>query len=50
MLVGGIIQITNSINPVSTIGIVIGIIRILFCSAGSLIAYIGTAIGMQMQF
>lgn len=45
MLVGGIIQIVNSINPVNGMGIAIGIIKILFCEIAGLIPYIGVIVG-----
>lgn len=49
LLAGGIIQIVNSLNPVSAVGIAIGIIKILFCSIGSLIGYLGTIIGIYFM-
>ena len=45
MLVGGIVQIINSINPVNGLGIALGIVRIIFCEVGALIAYLGMTIG-----
>lgn len=45
MLAGGITQIVNSINPVNGLGIAFGIIRIVFCEIGGLIAWLGIAIG-----
>ncbi len=45
MLVGGIIQIVNSINPINGLGIALGILRIIFCEVGGFIAWLGIAIG-----
>ena len=45
MLAGGITQIVNSINPVNGLGIAFGIIRIVFCGIGGLIAWLGIVIG-----
>lgn len=45
MLAGGITQIVNSINPVNGLGIAFGIIRIVFCEIGGLIAWLGIVIG-----
>lgn len=45
MFVGGIVQIINSINPTNGLGIALGIVRIVFCEVGVLIAWLGIAIG-----
>lgn len=45
MLVGGITQIVNSINPVNGLGIALGIARIVFCEIGGFIAWLGVVIG-----
>lgn len=45
MLVGGIMQIVNSINPINGLGIALGILRIIFCEVGGFIAWLGIAIG-----
>lgn len=45
MLAGGITQIVNSINLVNGLGIAFGIIRIVFCEIGGLIAWLGIVIG-----
>ena len=45
MLAGGITQIVNSINPVNGLGIAFGIVRIVFCEIGALIAWLGVVIG-----
>lgn len=45
MFVGGIVQIVNSINPLNGLGIALGIVRIVFCEVGVLIAWLGIAIG-----
>lgn len=45
MLVGGIIQIVNSINPINGLGIALGILRIIFCEVGGFIAWLGIVIG-----
>lgn len=45
MFVGGIVQIINSINPTNGLGIALGIVRIVFCEVGGLIAWLGIAIG-----
>lgn len=45
MLVGGISQIINSINPVNGFGIAIGIAKIVFCEVGGVIAWLGIVIG-----
>ena len=50
MLAGGIIQIINSLNPVSAVDIAIGAIKIIFCGSASLIAYVGTVIGTIIQY
>ena len=34
MIVGGIVQIVNSINPINGLGIALGIARIVFCEVG----------------
>ena len=45
MLIGGIVQIANSINPIDTLGISLGIFRIIFSSfVGTMIAKIGAYI------
>ena len=42
MLIGGIVQIANSINPVDTLGIAMGIFRIIFSNfVGKIVAKIG---------
>lgn len=45
MFIGGIVQIVNSINPLNGLGIALGIVRIVFCEVGVLIAWLGIAIG-----
>ena len=45
MLAGGITQIVNSINPVNGLGITLGIVRIIFCEVGAIIAWLGIVIG-----
>lgn len=45
MFIGGIVQIVNSINPTNGLGIALGIVRIVFCEVGVLIAWLGIAIG-----
>lgn len=45
MFIGGIVQIINSINPTNGLGIALGIVRIVFCEVGVLIAWLGIAIG-----
>lgn len=45
MFIGGITQIVNSINPVNGLGIAFGIVRIVFCEIGALIAWLGVVIG-----
>lgn len=50
MLAGGIIQIINSLDPVSAIDIAIGAIKIIFSGSATLIAYVGTVIGMTIQY
>ena len=37
MFYGGIVQIINSINPLNSVGIAIGICRIVFCEIAGLI-------------
>ena len=46
MFIGGIVQIVNSINPTNGLGIALGIVRIVFCEVGGLIAWLGIAIGL----
>lgn len=46
MFIGGIVQIVNSINPTNVLGIALGIVRIVFCEVGGLIAWLGIAIGL----
>lgn len=46
MFIGGIVQIVNSINPLNGLGIALGIVRIVFCEVGVLIAWLGIAIGL----
>ncbi len=50
MLAGGIIQIINSLDPVSAVDIAVGAIKIIFCGSAALIAYVGTVIGMTIQY
>ena len=45
MLIGGIVQIANSINPVDTLEIAMGIFRIIFSNfVGKIVAKIGAYI------
>lgn len=44
MFVGGIIQITNNINPADGFQIAIGICRIVFCEIAGVIPIVGITI------
>lgn len=49
MLVGGIFQIIEACkNNWETAGIVFGVIKIMFCEAGGIIAWLGIAIGSYL--
>ena len=48
MFIGGITQIVNSINPINGLGIAFGIVRIVFCEIGALIAWLGVVIGLAI--
>ena len=41
LLIGGIIQTVNGINPFVTSEVIIGVIKIVFCGIGVVPAYIG---------
>lgn len=49
LFIGGIVQIVNSINPIYAMGIAIGILKIIFSSSASIIACLGTIVGMYFM-
>lgn len=50
LFVGGIIQIANAINPINTLQIGLGILKIIFASpVGWMIGFLGTLIGVYLR-
>lgn len=48
LLIGGITQIINNLNPINALEIAIGIVRIMFCAVGWIPTYFGIVIGTKI--
>lgn len=50
MFVGGIVQIINSINPLNSMDIAIGICKIVFCEIATFIPFLGYVIAIFLDY
>ncbi len=49
MLIGGIVQIVNGINPLNGLDIALGICRVLFCELAYFIPLVGISIAAVLD-